>query len=248
MISRSDVDKGYETLRELWDKTKGKNGTPDCLPDSLYGFWHAGNSLDIFMDYLGRAKPQDYKKTAAQLAEEAVTIFKDMTFDKTTGVDPTQYPLDQPPLTGCWWDDYGWWGIAFLKAYQLTSDVRHLHVARVCWHFMEAGGRHYAGNNPIAEKGGTWNHSPQDTDPGIQNVVTNGVFLILSARLSKQMGDKQYHDGARAQYDWFDYQLKHGAKYFVDENGPTARWLIKQLPLPKDDGFWTGVRACSLAG
>jgi hypothetical protein len=76
MIDRNTIDQGYDKLRGLWDKTKVPNGTPDCLPDHGYGFWHAGNTLDTFMDYLGRAKPQDYKKMAAQLAEEAITVFK----------------------------------------------------------------------------------------------------------------------------------------------------------------------------
>jgi len=244
MTDRNITDQGYDTLRGLWDKTKQQNHTRDCLPDPGYGFWHAGNTLDTFMDYLGRAQPQDYKKTAAQLAEEAVTIFKETSFDKKTGYDPTQYPLDQPPLQGCWWDDYGWWGIAFLKVHQLTGDDRHLHVARVCWHFMEAGGRHYQGDNPAAEKGGTWNHDPKDKDPGIQNVVTNGLFLILSARLYIQTRDKQYLDGALAQYHWFVYQLDHGAKHELNDD----KWLIEQLPLDKANGFWTGDQGVLLGG
>jgi hypothetical protein len=109
---------------------------------------------------------------------------------------------------------------------------------------MEAGGRHYQGDNPAAEKGGTWNHDPKDDPPGIQNVVTNGLFLILSARLYKQTGVRQYREGAIAQYDWFVYQLNHGARYKTNDD----KWLIKQLPLADDQGFWTGDQGVLLGG
>jgi Glycosyl hydrolase family 76 len=239
MTDRTLVDQGYTTLRRLWDKTKEKNGT-DSLPDVAYGFWHAGNTLDTFMDYLGRARPEGYQKTAAALADQGVEIFK-----QVIEVDPTQYPFDQPIPTKAWWDDYGWWGIAFLKVHFLIAEPRYLHGAQVCWHFMEKGGRHYAGDNPPpSEKGGTWNHDPAQN--GMQNVITNALFLTLSAQLYNRTRDEQYLTGALAQYYWFDYQLNNGAQYTVSL-GPPA-WLIHQLPLGQEEHFWTGDQGVLLGG
>jgi hypothetical protein len=183
MLDRAIVDQGYNTLRGLWDKTKEKNGT-DSLPDVTYGFWHAGNTLDTFMDYLGRARPAGYSKTAADLADQGVEIFK-----QVTGVDPTQYSLDQPPPTVAWWDDYGWWGIAFLKVHLLNPAPRYLHAAQVCWSFMTKGGRTYPVTDP-GEKGGTWNHDPRSG--GVQNVITNALFLHLSAQLYNRAPEEPF--------------------------------------------------------
>lgn len=236
MLDRTIVDQGYATLRRLWDKTKVNSGTADCLPNVLYGFWHAGNTLDTFMDYLGRAQPEDYQKTAADLADEGVEIFA-----QVTGVDPTR-PVDGPVPTVAWWDDYGWWGIAFLKVHRLTGESRFLQGARSCWQFMENGGRHYDG--PPESKGGTWNHDP--AQGGVQNVITNALFLTLSSQLYNLTPEQQFRTGALAQYQWFAYQLEHGAQYTVSI-GPPA-WLIHQLPLQPGWGFWTGDQGVLLGG
>jgi hypothetical protein len=236
VIDQTIIDQGFKTLRDLWDKTRVKTGT-DSLPDVAYGFWHAGNTLDTFMDYLARARPGDRLNTAVTLGAQGVTIF-----NQVTKVDPTQYSLDAEPPTVAWWDDYGWWGIAFLKVHFMTGDARYLHAAQVCWHFMDKGGRQYSG--PPESEGGTWNHDP--TGGGIQNVITNALFLILSARLYTSALDEQYLSGALAQYKWFVNQLDNGAKEVVPGNVPA--WLIHQLPLGQEANFWTGDQGALLGG
>lgn len=237
MTDRNTVDQGYNTLRQIWDKTRAKTGE-DSLPNVAYGFWHAGNTLDTFMDYLGRARPTGYQQTAATLAEQAVKIFF-----QVTKVDPTLYGLDKPIPDVAWWDDYGWWGIAFLKVHFLTGDPKYLHAAQVCWYFLDGGGRQYSPQNP-GEKGGTWNHNPKKG--GIQNVITNALYLTLSARLYKAMQNQPYINGAMAQYQWFAYQLNNGAKVVIP--GPFAAWLIHQLPLGQLQHFWTGDQGALLGG
>src|SRR6185503_15984585 len=239
MIDRNTVDDGYNTLLGLWNETRVNNNTNDCLPNVFYGFWHAGNTLDTFMDYLGHAQPANYQQTAAMLGAQGVDIFK-----QVIKVDPTTSPLNDTPPTTAWWDDYGWWGIAFLKVRFLTNDQKYLHAAKVCWHFMDKGGRQYTGGP--GSQGGTWNHDPAAHPPGIQNVITNALFLILSGRLYTNTGDSQYLAGAKAQYAWFEYQLSHGAKHDVP-GSPTA-WLIRQLPLTPGQGLWTGDQGALLGG
>jgi len=239
VIDITIVDQGYSTLRSLWDETQVKNNTIDCLPDVAYGFWHAGNTLDTLMDYLGRMQPEGYAETAADLAGQGVKIF-----EQVIGVDPTQCHHDQTPPTKAWRDDYGWWGIAFLKVHLLTSDLPsnpgYLNAARMCWSFMNKGGRQYPVTNE-SEKGGTWNH-----EGGDQNVITNALFLHLSAQLYNRTHEELFLTEARAQYGWFDYHLKHGAKYSVPSDSPA--WLIHQLPLKPDMGLWTGDQGVLLGG
>jgi hypothetical protein len=237
MTDRNAVDQGYNTLRSLWEKTRLKTGE-DSLPNVSYGFWHAGNTLDTFMDYLGRARPVGYQQTATTLGDQAVKIFV-----QVTKVDPTQYGLNQPIPTVAWWDDYGWWGIAFLKVHFLTNDSKYLHAAQVCWYFMKGGGRQYPVTSP-GEKGGTWNHDPNSG--GIQNVITNALFLTLSARLYNVTRSTPYVNEAIAQYLWFVYQLNNGAKVVIP--GPFQAWLIHQLPLGDQQHFWTGDQGALLGG
>jgi hypothetical protein len=80
----------------------------DSLSNLSYGFWHAGNTLDTFMDYYQRAQPEGYKKEAASRTDEAIEVFK-----TAIGIDPMD-PPDTPPKVA-WWDDYGWWAWRYSK-------------------------------------------------------------------------------------------------------------------------------------
>ena len=223
----ANAQEGDEKLRKLWDDMRK---VPYLVSDADsfaggQGFWHGGNTLDTFMDYLGRAKPDGYQKTAAELADQGIAAFKN-----AVGCDPSQ--PEQPIVpTGKWWDDYGWWGLAFLKVYALTSEKKYLACARTCWHFMEKGGRHFD-NPPPEVAGGTWNHDPNDG--GVQNTITNCLFLNLSAQMYKRTGEEPFLDCACAQFQWFWDWFKKGQLWTIPEGK-----LIKAINEDRD-WCWTG--------
>ena len=97
----SQPQDGYTNLLNVWNKAKKLPKTDDdSLANLAYGFWHAGNTLDTFMDYYQRAKPAGYQKEAANRAEEAIAVFHDAI---------GEYPMNPPsvPPKVAWWDDYG---------------------------------------------------------------------------------------------------------------------------------------------
>jgi hypothetical protein len=59
------------------------------------------------------------------------------------------YPGDREPLTETWFDDNGWWGLAFMNAYRATGTRRYLADAEKALHYIAA-----AGWDPQA--GGLW--------------------------------------------------------------------------------------------
>jgi hypothetical protein len=77
-------------------------------------------------------------------------------------------------------------------------------------------------------------------------VITNALFLTLSARLFNTTRDPQYLNQGMAQYQWFEYWLANGAKF--DVPGPFPGWLIRQLPLGQLENFWTGDQGALLGG
>jgi hypothetical protein len=203
---------GYTNLLNVWNKAKTLPKTDDdSLANLAYGFWHAGNTLDTFMDYYKRAKPAGYQKEAAHRAEEAIAVFHD-----AVGEDPLNPPSVPPKVA--WWDDYGWWGVAFLKAFALTTTFpepyRYLLCAKTCWDFMDKGGRHHNDSDPN-EKNGTWNHYPG----GVQNLITNSLFLNLSAQLYGLTNDQKYLNGACDQFAWFYHWFTQGALHSVTSGG-----------------------------
>jgi Glycosyl hydrolase family 76 len=59
------------------------------------------------------------------------------------------YPGDRQPDTETWFDDNGWWGLAFLQAYRATGTHRYLTDALHSLHYLAA-----AGWDP--DSGGIW--------------------------------------------------------------------------------------------
>jgi hypothetical protein len=223
---------------KVWNDTKLlPKDDGDSLANLSYGFWHAGNTLDTFMDYYRRAQPPGYQREATGRTEEAIAVFK-----TAIGVDPLSPPA-KPPMAA-WWDDYGWWAVAFLKAYALTNASRYVQCAKTCWDFMEQGGRHYNLKDPY-EKNGTWNHDPDDN--GVQNLITNSLFLNLSAQLYGLTHDEKYLNGACDQFEWFYHWFTQGALYPVTPGGnlvyPSCgnNVSVNDESIRDDKGkYWTG--------
>jgi hypothetical protein len=59
------------------------------------------------------------------------------------------YPGDREPGTETWFDDNGWWGLAFMNAYRATGSRRYLHDAERALRYVAA-----AGWDPVS--GGIW--------------------------------------------------------------------------------------------
>jgi hypothetical protein len=144
-------------------------------------FWRLGNAFDTIIDYFGLVDSSQ----ARTFADPALDRY-----EKTRG--------DR-------FDDIGWWGIAALKAAQRPnlfpgSADRFKAVANGAWRTMadnapkvwaKADQAKYADYAPRFE-GGVWNADWTDDcnpiDPcnpfkGVQTTASNGLFLILSARL-----------------------------------------------------------------
>jgi Glycosyl hydrolase family 76 len=242
----STPEADYNLLRQLWQSMKHRppagSNRGDCLPDLAYGFWHAGNTLDTFADYLSRADIPYPKAIAAELADDGIDIFRE-----AIGVDLRE-KLPAKLNEQAWWDDYGWWGLAFLKVHALTGSDTYLDCAEKCWVFMMSG-RVYSSAEE-GSLGGTWNHNP--AGDGIQNIITNALFLSLSAQLYLRVkaSNPEYRTQARAQYEWFRYWFEHGALRSVALGKlitPIDNYPVQQSQA-WGDGYWTGSQGALIGG
>lgn len=242
MQRASTPEADYALLRQLWHTMKhrsSKDGIFDCLPDLAYGFWHAANTLDTLTDYLSRGQHPEAKEQITAFANDGIDIF-----EAAIGVDlGAKLPAKLPG--SAWWDDYGWWGLAFLKVHASTGNPLYLDCAEKCWVFMMSG-RDYS----TAEEGsvgGTWNHDPafgtSNAPRGIQNIITNALFLSLSAQLYLRVeaSNPEYRTQARAQYEWFRYWFEHGALRSVALGKlitPVDEFAVQQFATW--GSYWTG--------
>ena len=190
-------------------------------------FWRLGHSFDTVIDYFAIVD----KSEALTFAPTALAAF------------------GRSLSNACWYDDYGWWGIAALKASQhpdmfKADDTKYVPgfaaICNLCWDTMHYRGTAVWDNNqndptraPLRPRfdGGVWNcdwtgesmcgatnappelpTNPPDRDQGanlsgIQNTVTNGLYLVLASRLAEVTGGGVYMEGAKSEFgflsQWF---------------------------------------------
>ena len=207
MSHQAAAKDAFHTLVKLWAKwqgrttlsgdhpipiTRGPGGEPSPQsfwhdrpiikgPANLQSFWHVANSLEAALHYAEVAESDSQELEEFSYMVRTAFLTFEQGFDKMA-----QYPATY------WWDDIGHWGNVALyvndfirkRKQSLPSKLMFpteedcIQNAAKAWAVMKAyAWDHITWTNPPPE-GGCYNH----TD-GVQNEVTNGVYLLLSTGL-----------------------------------------------------------------
>jgi predicted alpha-1,6-mannanase (GH76 family) len=139
------------------------------------GWWNSANALEALIDYMALTKDRRHLDVISTTFEK-----------RQSGNFLNEY-----------YDDEGWWGIAWVKAYDLTKDSRYLDMAKRIFDDMKGGWDDTFG-------GGVWWRK----DRRYKNAIPNELFLTLATRLHQRTrhdkGPESYLDWAQKEADWFE--------------------------------------------
>lgn len=161
------------------------------------------------------AAPSSTHRTALMAFAVGAEHYFDATLRPIPGFAP--YPGDRGQ-TQVWFDDNGWWGLAFLDAYRATGAPRYLRDAQRAFAFLAGEGWNKAG-------GGLWWNTSHPYLAGEPLAAGS----LLGAQLFKLTGKSSYRDQVVKFLSWGDTS-------FLTEHRLYKRTGFDPTPTPYIEG------------
>jgi predicted alpha-1,6-mannanase (GH76 family) len=126
------------------------------------------------------------------------------------------------------YDDEGWWALAWIRAFDLTGNPRYLKMTKTIFTDMKGGWDNHCGGGILWKK----NHS-------YKNAIANELFLLVAIRLHQRTpadaGPGSYLDWAQREWSWFKQSGMINACNLVNdglsrdcENNDGTTWTYNQ--------------------
>jgi predicted alpha-1,6-mannanase (GH76 family) len=136
------------------------------------GWWNSANALTAVIQHSQRTGEDRYRHVI------------ETTFGRARRVNAG--------FSNEYYDDDGWWALAWIAAFDLTGQARYLDLARALFAGMAAGWDDVCG-------GGLWWTRRQT----YKNAIPNELFLLIAARLHQRDTGGGYLDWALREWEWF---------------------------------------------
>lgn len=193
-----------ESLQTWYDKQQGLWRSTN--------WWNSANCLTVLGDFssldAGEAQELDligvFANTFTQAQTSGASRVRKVLKTTGSGQQIVQTYPEQPPVPGVvaggsvgflndYYDDEGWWALAWIRAYDVTGTPAYLSMAESIFADMEGGASAECG-------GGIW-WSKEKT---YKNAIANELYLSVAASLANRASSSnRYLAIAEDQWNWF---------------------------------------------
>jgi predicted alpha-1,6-mannanase (GH76 family) len=135
-----------------------------------------------------------------------------------------------------YYDDMGWWAMAWIKAYDITRDRKYLDTAETLFEDMTFGW----GTN-CSDSGLWWDKQHREIAP-----ISNALFIQVAGWLSNRVeGRKDFYSGwAVKAWDWF----RQSGMYKPDDHIVNGAIIPQTCEVPKNPHDFTYTNGALLSG
>ena len=167
------ADSSSMSLTNLFWNVSGRYFNTDNVANTTFQYWPNAHALDILVDAYNRSKDNFYKTYIDQLHDGMKAKNGNSFWNE-------------------YYDDMEWNGLAMLRAYKATNDVKYKDAALQIWEWIKEGWNSNAGG------GITWKRGMEYS----KNACSNGPACILAARLYQEFKDESNKEWATRIYNW----------------------------------------------
>jgi predicted alpha-1,6-mannanase (GH76 family) len=180
--------------------------TPDTGLWKSTGWWNSANALTVIVDYSRVTSTNEFASV----------------------LDHSFHQHANPNFLNQYYDDEGWWALAWIDAYDLTRNPAYLSMAGTIFDDMSKGWDDTC-------SGGIW----WSKDRHYKNAIANELFLSVAAHLANRASTAEekarYRTWAEREWGWFlrssmireDNQINDGLDNNCKNNNKTV-WTYNQ--------------------
>lgn len=195
----SNAEAAFTTLQKWYNNSTGIYDTT--------GWWNSANCLTVIGDLaavdptvtpqvtavlaISLVAAQDYNLQTTKIIQQDFMIKSFYDSSVPDGVHANA-PADPKGFLNGYYDDEGWWALAWIKAYDITQNQDYLQTAMDIFADMQMG--------ETTPCGGIW----WDKAHTYVNAIANELYLSVAAHLANRVTNKGgYLTIAQQQLSWF---------------------------------------------
>lgn len=149
------------------------------------GWWNSANVLTAAIRYGAVTGDQSVLPVIEDVYQKARKY--------QVGTDSIGTPRYCENFINDYYDDEGWWALAWIEAYKLTNDKKYLDMSEVIFDDMTTGWSDQCGGGIF------WKKNPLH----YKNSIANNLFSLTAIRLYTATQDPKYLDWFQKNVDWY---------------------------------------------